>query len=53
MARRRAAPGSAIVTWGEVTNFLIERERLRWTIRFLRVKLIVVQARHWRRRRAA
>lgn len=41
------------MTWGEVWAFHVERERLRWTIRFLLVKLAFARARHWRRSRGA
>ncbi len=40
------------MTWAEVWNFVVERERLRWTIRYLRMKLAFVQARRWWRNAA-
>lgn len=35
------------MTWREVFAFLMQRERLRWTIRFLLVKLAFAQSREW------
>ena len=35
------------MTWAEICNFLVDRERLRWTIRGLRLKLAFLQVRQW------
>lgn len=39
------------MTWSDVFRDLLEIQRLRWTIRFLLVKLAFVKMRHWLRGR--
>lgn len=35
------------MTWRGLLAFIVEKERLLWRIRFLRVKLAFVRAQHW------
>lgn len=40
------------MTWRDLWSFIVEKERLLWRIRFLRVKPAFVRARHWLRSKA-
>lgn len=40
------------MTWRDLWSFIVEKERLLWRIRFLRLWLAFVRVRHWLRSKA-